>query len=247
MSRIPLALLLPIALAACGGGAPQQQNVDTLDQELAEGISNNGSDPLLTGALQDQIMVDPQLAQKSNADSVRPPSQPYAAPVPATDVAAGPAPAAGEVMRTPPPVAGGCPQCKAADESLTLGALAARQKGRGAPGCIAKLRYAAGWANRLPRDIPLYANARVIEAAGVQDAQCSLRVASFTVPQPMQAMLDWYYTRAVKAGFTAEHQSDGIQHVLGGTRDRDGGAYVLYLTPREGGGTDVDLIANNGV
>ena len=27
------------------------------------------------GALQDQIMVDPQLAQKSNADAIRPPSQ----------------------------------------------------------------------------------------------------------------------------------------------------------------------------
>ncbi|MQH18694.1 hypothetical protein EI065_25620, partial [Escherichia coli] len=62
----------------------------------------------------------------------------------------------------------------------------------------------------------------------------------------LQTVVDWYYTRVTNTGFTAEHQSDGTQHTLGGTRDRDGGAYVLFLTPRRDGGTDVDLIANNG-
>jgi hypothetical protein len=244
MSPKALSVLLPLALAACGG-ASQDNNVDSLDNELAQGIANNGSDPLLTGSLQDPIMVDPQLAQKSNADAIRPPSQPYAAPVPATDVAGGRAADPGQLMKAPAPIAGGCPDCRATDESLTLGALTGKQTGVRVAGCVAKMRYGAGWANRLPRDIPLHGNARVIEAAGVQDAQCSLRAASFTVPAPLPAVLDWYYTRAARAGYTAEHQSDGIQHVLGGTRGRDGGAYVLYLTPREGG-TAVDLVANNG-
>ena len=34
----------------------------------------------------------------------------------------------------------------------------------------------------------------------------------------MQTMLDWYYTRASKAGYASEHQADGDEHVMGGTR-----------------------------
>ena len=59
-------------------------------------------------------------------------------------------------------------------------------------------------------------------------------------------MLDWYYTKAVRGGYSAEHQVDGEQHILGGTRERDGGAYVLFMTPRADGGTDIDFVANNG-
>jgi hypothetical protein len=62
----------------------------------------------------------------------------------------------------------------------------------------------------------------------------------------MQTMIDWYYTKAVRGGYTAEHQVDGDEHILGGTRDRDGGAYVLFMTARSDGGTDIDLVANNG-
>ena len=74
-----------------------------------------------------------------------------------------------------------------------------------------------------------------------------LRRPSFSAPQPMQAVLDWYYTKAVRAGYSAEHQVDGAQHILGGTRARDDGAYVLFLTARRDGGTDLDLVANNGI
>jgi len=62
----------------------------------------------------------------------------------------------------------------------------------------------------------------------------------------LQQVMDWYYTRATNAGYSAEQQADGGQHVLGGTRGRDGGAFALFLTGRRDGGTDVDLIANNG-
>lgn len=245
-ARWLLPIALPLALAACGGGTPEAKNLDSLDEELAEGISNNAADPMLTSALQDQIMVDPQLTQKSNVNAVRPPAQPYAAPVPSTEVAGGAQPDMAGLKKVPAPAAGGCPECAAASDSVTLGALAARQGGRGA-GCAAQMRYAAGWANRLPRDVPLFGSARVIEAAGVQSKACSMRAVSFTVAQPMPAMLDWYYTKLSGAGFSAEHKTDGSQHILGGVRNRDGGAYLLVMTDRDGGGTDIDLIANNGI
>lgn len=234
-------ILLPLALLACSG-APD---------ENADAGSANGVDPALAAALQDQIMVDPALGQQANGDSVRPPTQPYSGAVPADGVAANSdvLAADGELMRAPAPVQAdaNCKQCAAAREAVTLGGLAERQADGKTSGCAAQLQYSAGWANRLPADLPLYPHARVTEAAGASGGQCALRVVSFSAPVSLQGMLDWYYTKATKAGYTSEHQVDGEQHILGGTRDRDDGAYVLFMTSRADGGTDIDLVANNGI
>lgn len=237
-------LLMPLALAACGGG-DAAGNVDALDDE----IGGNSTDPALMGALQDQIMVDPQLAQQSNKDAIRPPSQPYSAPIPSDTVAAAKAamPAEGELLKAPEPVDGKCDACDVQDKSVTLAGLAAGQKDRRTSECAAKLNYSAGWAARLPADMPLHPQARVTEAAGADDGgQCGLRVVTFSTPQPLQTMIDWYYTRAVRGGYTAEHQLKDGQHVLGGTRSKDDSAYVVFLSSRGDGGTDIDLIANRG-
>ncbi|WP_343521538.1 hypothetical protein [Sphingomonas sp.] len=240
--RASATVLLPLALAACGGGA-DNQNVDALDNE----ITANTADPALMGALQDQIMVDPQLAGQANKDAIRPASQPYSAPVPSETVAAAKAamPRDGELLKAPAPN-GTCEACDVQDQAITLGALAAKQKDKRTASCAAKLNYSASWAARLPAGMPLHPQARVTEAAGAQDAQCALRVVSFSTPQPLQTMIDWYYTKAVKAGFSAEHQAKEGQHVLGGTRGRDGSAYVVMLSARADGGTDLDLVANGG-
>ena len=235
-----LLVVLPLALAACSGGS---------DDEAAAN-SANGVDPALASALQDQIMVDPALGQQANGDSVRPPGQPYSGGVPADGVAANTdAVNNGDLMHAPAPTTAdkSCTSCEAARESVTLGGLAQRQKDGKTSGCAANIQYGAGWAQRLPADLPLYPQARVSEAAGTDGGQCQLRVVSFSAAQPLNVMIDWYYTKAVRAGYTAEHQIDGEQHILGGTRDRDGGAYVIYLTARPDGGTDIDLVANNGV
>ena len=54
-ARAILLTLSPLALIACNGGGESQQNIAALDNEIA----GNGADPALMGALQDQIMVDP--------------------------------------------------------------------------------------------------------------------------------------------------------------------------------------------
>jgi len=231
-----LFVFLPLALAACSGNPGNDGD---------EATSANQVDPALASALQDQIMVDPALSQQANGDAIRPPGQPYSGGVPADGVAAGGAVKDGDLMHAPAPVQ--AEKNNASNDATTLGGLAARQKDARTAGCAANLQYAAGWANRLPADLPLYPQARVTEAAGADSGQCALRVVSFSSPQPMQAMLDWYYTRATRAGYTSEHQVDGDEHILGGTRDRDSGAYVIYMTARPDGGTDIDLVANNGV
>lgn len=236
-----MSLILPLALAGCGGS----DSVTNADQ-----AAGNAADPALASALQDQIMVDPQLGRQANSDAVRPPAQPYSGAVPDDAVAANTDKVNMEgLMKAPAPVQAGkdCPQCTAARESVTLGGLAARQKDKRTSQCAGSLIYSAGWANRLPADLPLFPQARVTEAAGSEAGKCALRVVSFSASQPIEAMLDWYYTKAVKAGYSSEHQLDGKDHILGGTRDRDGGAYVLFMTARGDGGTDIDMVANNGI
>jgi hypothetical protein len=248
-------ITLPLALLACGTAA-DDRNLDSLDNELVEAGSGvaNASDPAMTSALHDQIMVDPALAQQSNADSVRPPAQPYSGGVPPVGIAQPPgggvasagAATSETIKPAPAPASKDCPGCQAARDSLTLGALASRQQDKRTSGCAGAMRYSARWAERLPADVPLYPSARVSEAAGADTDACHLRAVSFSTSAKLQTVLDWYYTRVTNSGFSAEHQSDGTEHTLGGTRERDGGAYVLFLTGRRDGGTDVDLVANNG-
>ena len=241
LRTLPLAVL-PLMLTACGGDAAPERNLASLDQELTETATGNGVDPVLKGALNDEIMVDPALAARANGDAVRPPNQPYATPVPPESVAP-PPPVDSASLKPAPAPSKDCPGCKAAAQARTLGALAERQAGGGA-GCARRMQYNAGWANRLPADLPLYPGARVTEAAGADGGGCSLRAVSFSTSAGLKTTIDWYYTKLSGAGYSAEHQSDGAQHVLGGARQ--GAGYLLFMSKRADGGTDVDLIANGG-
>ena len=74
----PFALAVLLALAACGGGSANNE-LAAIDNELIA----NSVDPALTMALQDQLSVDPTLAQQSNPNSARPPETPVQAQYPA--------------------------------------------------------------------------------------------------------------------------------------------------------------------
>lgn len=228
-------------LAACSKQPAPQQDLDSLDKELTGTINAAGTDagnprdPALTAALHDQIMVDPALTQSANTNVVRPPARPDPLSVPVDPVRA-------DGVRStdlkPVPAAGpNCPQCRKAAGALTLGELAKRQS-NASVACAEGVRYSAGWANRLPADVPLYPDARVREAAG-NDA-CGLRVVSFTSAAPVGRILDWYNARVSRAGYSVEHQASGGQHVLGGTRGD--AAYVIYATASPEGGSDIDLL-----
>lgn len=240
--RAGLILLAGLVLAGCGRQT-QADPLAQLDRELAD--ANDGAparDPALNAALRDQIMVDPALAQQSNADAVRPPSRPDPLEVPPADVAAaagGPSPPADRPAPAPRPDPA---RVRAAAGALTLGALAERQPDRRTAGCAARVRYSAAWANRLPPAAPLFPDARVVEAAGTDEAGCSLRVVSYASGASVGRLVDFYHARATAAGYSAEHLADGGTHVVGGTRGDS--AYAAYLRPRAGGGTDVDLLAN---
>nr|WP_208404096.1 hypothetical protein [Sphingomonas insulae] len=227
-----------LLLAACSKQPASQQDLDSLDKELTGATQASGADnqrdPALTAALHDQIMVDPALTQSANTNVVRPPSRPDPLSIPTDPVRDDRVTAAD--LKAVPAARKDCPECRKADGALTLGELASRQSGDAT--CTQRVSYSAGWANRLPADVPLYPDARVREAAG-NDA-CGLRVVSFTSGAPVGRILDWYNARVSRAGYSAEHQASGAMHVLGGTRGD--AAYVLYATANPAGGSDVDLL-----
>jgi hypothetical protein len=243
LSRTVAALALALTAAGCGKAPDEQAAIADLDNSLAQvNGASSANDPALQSALKDQIMVDPALVQQANADTVRPPAQPESGAVPPDGIADAARKPQRDDVRPAPPPSGNCKQCAAARRALTLGALAATQ-GASAQ-CAANVAYSNGWANRLPRGVPLYPDARVAEAAGADGDGCALRVVSFASAAPMQRLLDWYYTRTSDAGYRAEHQADGDEHILAGTKS--GAAFLLVLNPRKGGGTQVDLMADGG-
>ena len=237
-----LSLASLLALVACGHSVDKPTDLDALDRELT---TDNAAqrDPAVLAALHDQIMVDPGLTQSSNANAVRPPSRPDSGAIP-PDPAAPRADPVDPAKLRHAPAAGTCAECTAAQGALTLGALAGRQRDGSARRCAGAVAYSAAWANRLPADLPLYPDARVVEAAGNDRDGCALRVVSFASSAAPAKLVDWYYTRATAAGYSAGHGSDGHQNVVAGTRGAD--AYTVYVTPRAGGGGDVDLVTNAG-
>lgn len=243
-----VALTLPLTLGACRNQSDKAE-LAPLDEELTK------ADPAVKGSLEDQIMVDPKLAQQSNRHAVTPGNRPVDGGVPAianpkaaAEAEALAASSAGKLLRAPAaqPFEETCETC--GKRSVTLGAMARDQVngGKGATDggqCAAKVTYGREWAQRMPAWIPVYPRALVKEAAGVAGGTCNVRVVNFQTHASRQAVLDYYYTLARRAGYTAEHRLKGAEHYLGGTRGDN--AYVVMLR-QDGGVVDVDIVASGG-
>jgi hypothetical protein len=204
------ALLIAGALAGCGRSDGSAGN--------ASRAVGNDTDPALTSALEDQILVDPALTQQSNKNAVRPPETPAQAQYPSD---APPRPGVAEQAR----------------KSLWEGS--GQNCGDG------PFNYNPDWAKRLPAEFALPAGATLTEAAGNNERGCSMRVVTFTIKQPAERVLDHYRGRALAGGYTAEQQRRDGDHVLAGSNPRNSGHYYLIVTPKPNG-SDVALIANEG-
>ncbi len=223
------------ALAACSD-APTKKDVEKLDAELAG--KGAQADPALTAALEDQIMVDPSLANQSNADAIRPADEPLQAPIPPEPNGDG---MGGRVTGT------GTAAASAAKGTVTLAQLAQQQASvdkRNFNGCGIDVDYSMTWSTRLPGDLPLYPRARVVEAAGSDTGNCNLRAVSYTAAAAPRALVDYYVANARKAGYSAQHTTEAGAHVVAGTRGNE--AYYVILANAGNGGTAADFVANNG-
>ena len=79
---------------------------------------------------------------------------------------------------------------------------------------------------------------------GTDDSGCSLRVVNFVTPVPLGEVMDFYYSRARVAGFSAQRVLQDGDDVLGGVKG--GASYVVYARRLPSGNTEVDLITSGG-
>lgn len=214
-----LALLMVLALAACGKGAPVP--------EVAE-----ERDPAIVAALADPIMIDPDLASQNRGNAAIALDSFAAVPLDASspeDVAAAKADAsrlAGGMIETAPPPSG---EDKPFPPALTAGQVAAALAANPA-GCVAGLRYGYAWAASLPPNLPIYPRGHVQEAAG--NPACGLRTIVFTTPVEPSAVIDFYFTRARGAGYGVVRRRAGDVEVLSGGNGRT--AYLVRVSALNG-------------
>lgn len=227
-------LIAALLLAGCGEDAAVTERED---------------DPALTNALGEQIMVDPDLVGQNRANSAAAmPSQDGSLPtldnnpealIAARSEALRLVGGLGSMKKAPEPreADGALP----ADAALTAAARAAAAP-RANADCAEHVQYTMQWAARLPTPFPVYPRGAVQEAAGTDAGGCALRVVNFQTPVPLGEVMDFYFTRARAAGFSAQRVLQGGDDVLAGVKGR--ASYVIYARRLPSGNTQVDLVTS---
>ena len=235
---LPVILAPAVLLSACGSGGEDAEAIDGMD------------DPALSGALEDQIMVDPDLtgqnevatgASMTSTDGSLPSENNSLEEIAAARAAAlkfvgGP----GKMLKAPAPQVIDEKIPEAARVSLAARATASATTGAS---CADKVSYSMAWAAKLPAAIPIYPRANVQEAAGTDDAGCSLRVVNFTTPVALSEVVDFYYSAGRNAGFDIDRYQQDSDDILGGARGEK--SFIIYARRVPSGRTDVDLITSD--
>lgn len=221
-------------LAGCGNGGDDAAPAGEMD-------------PATQAALNDPIMVDPDLAGQNEANAALTGggngSLPAEARTPAAIKGAredAMALVGGSVYLKPAPqpknVSGDVP------ETAVLTAASRAAVLPDGADCASAAEYSAAWAARLPPTFPVYPRGSTQEAAGTDKGACSLRVVNFLTPVTLQEVLSFYYSRAINDGYKAEHLKVDGDNVVSGTKG--GKAFVVYARKQPNGLTDVDLITS---
>lgn len=223
-----------LLLAGCGKG-----------EDAAKAKAKAEGDPAVSGALGDQIMVDPELAGQQGGGASGKIELPPEQRTPEA-IAAAKAEAAklvgGALQSAPAPGAAG--DLVALEQNAATAAQVAAAAKTGNVDCAGKVQYSANWVTSLPGALAVYPKGAVQDAAGTDADGCRLRVVSFVTPVATGDVIDFYYTRLRAEGYEAKHQRNGNDSVLGG--GKGSAAYVIYARKLENGLTEVDLVASGG-
>lgn len=228
-----LAITLALAVAACGSEPVDEQRSDV-----------TGTDPLLTNALGDPLMVDPDLAYRNQANSAIAINHDHALPpLEAREELAERAREAarrdllrdGPIPDLPFPLSDDRGQIladlKFAGEIVTAVGGPSR--------CNGSLEEGLVWAANMSATAAIMPHGMVQQAAGTNANGCTLRVVRYLSPAGVEDALQYHYTRADRARLRPALYESPEMIVAAEGREE---ALIVHAREGVGGLTAVDLV-----
>lgn len=201
-------------------------------------------DPASEQALNDQIMIDPDLANQNEANAALTVSSDHSLPlIVATDAEVAAARAEAAALTSGAQTLVSAPTVRALDDGDRGEIVTLQERAAALPGasrCLRAATRSAAWAARLPGDFPVYPRGATQAVIGTDADRCALRGVRFVTPVALGEVLAFYAARARQRGFAFEHAAGGGRHRLSG---RKGAAvFLLDLGSTEDGLTEADLV-----
>lgn len=220
-----------LALAGCGESDPP--------------VAERAVDPAVLAAINDPILVDPDLSRQNEGNAALTVNVDNALPLEnrtlraieaAREEALALVGGRDAMIDLPPPSGEGEAAPLAARFSLAERAILS---GVGAE-CAGRAQGGFIWAARMPQTFPLYPRSAAQDAMGNASPGCALRAAVFRTPVPLEEVLAFYHMRALGAGYSSSRTVMGEEQVLRGTQG--GAAFAVYARKAPDGTSEVDLV-----
>ncbi len=201
--RLAPLLLASFAIGGCSDAAPAPDTPD--------------ADPVVQRALNDPLMIDPDLSSQNLANAAL--SFEIGHPVPPENADAPAALAAREaalelLKGAAPDLQPVADDAAAPADAEALNVLGRLKRLDIAEKCLAGARFSALWATRLPNGLEPYPRASVKEAAGTDAGACEVRGVIYLSPVGIEDIIAFHAARASDAEFAVEYRVAKGWHLL---------------------------------
>ena len=239
---IPRALTLSLSLGilamlgACSGGE------EAGGEAAADAVLTQ--DPLVARALNDPLMVDPDLSWRSEANAAIGFRDGH--PLPPFEAREDAAARARDAMRVELlqngqipalPVASGEAGAPALGGLNTAGQIIEALGAR--PDCIERMDGRLDWSTRMPDTSSIMPHGMIRQAAGVDVDNCVIRVVRYLTPVGIDDALEYHFAKADRARFSIERFAAPEAQLRADRRDQ---AIAVHVREGPGGMTAVDVI-----
>lgn len=201
------------------------------------------TDPMVSAALTDPLLTDPDLNSRNPAGEGLYGAGPPDGSLPMLDASPE---AAARAREEATRVLGGSPAkapiaVRAKDPGPVTGLLLMADRLPGAKGCTAGLDWSAIWAARLAPELSVFPRAHVTDSTGADGPNCALRIVRFATPVAPGEVIDFYHSRLKRIGHGLRHRTLDDGSVLSGGKpglrwriearsDSDGLADIVLIT-----------------
>ncbi|WP_379547450.1 hypothetical protein ACFCW2_00850 [Qipengyuania sp. DSG2-2] len=235
-SRVPAMLALPVLLAGCG--------------DSGEGaFLPPERDPIAVQAVNDQIMTDPDLSARNEANAALTTSTDHSIPP-----VVGTREAISSAQQEALELIKGTGAIPALPDDIEEGDALNVEAGIGLQGmaaltpefapCAGGLGYTARWAAEWPAIMPIYPRANLRESAGNTAGGCALRSASLLTPVAYKDVAAFYLEKARTEGLRASIRQLGPAYVVSAAGR--GVEARVYIAPTAYGQTRLDIVLQGG-